>query len=149
VIPGQMPWIGGIVISLLAADADFMTACDSRLAGATPSNVTQPYVTVQTVTNGGLDDAGRAQLPIVQITAWCKPGDNDEQDPRLTVWDIAAAAQRVLLGTSRKNESYQNVFYNIERLVEGPLDRTDITRGPSEPLYGAMIRVELKVRLDN
>jgi hypothetical protein len=143
-----MPWFGGIVISLLAADAEFMAACGSRLAGASPSDVSKPYVTVQTVTNGPLDAAGRVQVPIVQVAAWCAPTQNDVQDPRLTAWDIAAAAQRVLLlAEPLRNEPYGNVFYNVERLVEGPLDRTDTSRGPSEPIYGALIRVELKVKL--
>lgn len=143
-----MPWLGGIVISLLVADDAFMAGVPGGLAGAAPSDVTQPYATVQTVTNGGLDDAGRVQLPIVQVTGWCAPTQNDTQDPRRTAWDIAAAAARVLTGTPRKNQPYENVWYSINRLVEGPLDRTDISRGPSEPLYGALIRVELTVKLD-
>lgn len=142
-----MPWIGGIVISLLVGDDEFMAACGGRLAGAAPSDVSTPYVTVQTVTNGPLDSAGRAQVPIVQVTAWCAPTQNDQQDPRRTAWDIAAAAHRVLLGVQRRNEPYENTYYGVERLVEGPLDRTDVSRGPSEPIYGAMIRVELKVKL--
>lgn len=148
-IPGQMPWLAGILLDRLAADPAFMAGCPGGVAGAAPPDVTRPYATVQTVTNGGLDDQGRVQLPSVQVAGWCAPNQNDSQDPRRTAWNIAASAARVLFAQSLKNVAYENVWYSVNRLVEGPVDRTDVTRGPGQPVYGALIRVELTVRLDN
>lgn len=142
-----MPWLAGIMLDLLVADEAFMASCPGGVAGAAPPDITRPYVTTQTVTNGGLDEQGRVQLPSVQIVGWCAPTQNDQQDPRRTAWNIAAGAARVLFEVPRKNVPYENVWYSLNRLIEGPIDRTDTTRGPGQPVYGALIRVELTVKL--
>lgn len=143
---GQLPWLGGAVIALLRTDEAFMAACHGRLAGAAPSDVSSPYATVQTVVNNALDGNGVAWLPFVQVDGWCAPGFSDAEDPRRTAWDIAAAAARVLIASPR-NAAYLNTYWSFSRLLEGPLERVDTTRGPSVPVYGALVRVELKVKL--
>lgn len=137
--PGPIPWVPGAIRQLLLADAAFMTECGNRLSSRLPSPVTY-CARVRLAGNNSLSGDGVAWSPLVQVEGWCAPEVAGVADPEVKAWDIAAKAA-VVIGRAR-NITYQNMTYTA-RIVEGPLDNVDKTRGESTPLYWALVRAEL------
>lgn len=133
------PWVPGAIRAYLLDDAGFVTASASRVGTRLPSDMTKPFVQVRVIGNISLSDTSFAKSPLVQVDCWASPGG--PVDPEVQTWDLAElAATRLAIA---RNVRYQNMVWSA-RLVDGPIATLDTSRGESSPLYGSLIRVELK-----
>lgn len=133
------PWVPGAIRAYLLADAAFATASAGRVGSRLPSDMTKPFVQIRVIGNISLSDTSFAKSPLVQLDCWVAPGGSG--DPEVVSWDLAAAAADLL--SRARNVSYEDMTWRA-RLVDGPIGNIDTTRGTGSPLYGALIRVELK-----
>lgn len=133
------PWVPAAIRAYLLADAGFVTASASRIGTRLPSDMTKPFVQVRVIGNISLSGTSFAKSPLVQLDCWAAPGG--PVDPEIQTWDLAELAG-TRLATAR-NVSYEDMVW-AARLVDGPIATIDKSRGDSSPLYGSLIRVELK-----
>lgn len=139
----DLPWFYQAVRNRLAGDADFMTACGSRLYdfAAAPKSVTLAYATIQFPTSIGAMGGG-GYKPMVQIDGWCPSGVFDGLEPSAVVWRIVSRAKRVLELT--RNVQFQTMHWSArptDLLTLPP----DTSRGESAPLFRAATRAVLTV----
>lgn len=132
------PWVPGAIRAYLLADTDFATASASRVGTRLPADMTKPFVQIRVIGNISLSDTSFAKSPLVQLDCWAAPGP---VDPEVQAWDLAELAASRL--STVRNVSYEDMVWS-SRLVDGPIPNVDTSRGDSSPLYGALIRVELK-----
>lgn len=141
------PHVPAAIIQLLCADPSFNAAYGSRCFTRAPSSVTTPYVIVQMAGSLPIDGRGWAWSPLVQVTGWAPPAAAGGEDPERIVWRIASSAARVIgsVRTATYSDTDGSMTYNT-RLTDGPLPQTDTTRGPGNPLYGCLVRAELRLQ---
>lgn len=137
-----LPWVPGAVRAYLLADAEFAALCGGRISTRSPASVTQPFVRVQV--SGGFTPGGDPMLwsPLVQVDAYAPK--TALPDPEIVVWDLAAAAGRILGRAA--NITYLNTSWR-GRVTDGPLPDVDTSRGQDTPLYVCRVRVELTMRV--
>lgn len=135
-----MPWISGALIQTLKGDADYMLACGGRISSRARADVSQPYSTVQAITNPPIRPDRAAWRPLLQFVGWCPPGAAGGEDPAVVAWRMAANGIRAILRVDGL-WSYDGWHGRFD-VVLGPIEDVDITRGPDAPVYGARVHVE-------
>lgn len=136
----DLPWIPAAIRALLLADPTFASLVPNRVGTRLPADMTTPFARVQVSGPGG-DLGGGGYKPLVQVEGWVAPGGTE--DPERTAWRIATRAARVL--RTARNVAYESMHYS-PRLIDGPFaPDPDVTRGPSSPLYRALVRAELTI----
>jgi hypothetical protein len=143
-----LPHIPSAIRALLLDDLEFAGLIGGRLSTRAPSDVTRPYGIVQAPGNNPLGAFGPFWKPIVQVEGWLGPDPTDTtapiEDPEVAVWRIAVRAAEVLKAAQYVTyaDDHGAMTYKA-RVFEGPLPRTDTTRGPSMPVFGCLVRAEL------
>lgn len=138
----SLPWIPGAVRALLLADPEFAEACPGGVSPRAPADVTRPYATVQAVGNYQMDANATVYRPLIQVDGWC---GSTSSSPQPLAWRVAAEAARVL--SAARNAPWQDLHFTA-RLTDGPMELPpDVSRGPSLPVYRAVIRAELTVHV--
>lgn len=137
-----LPWFPGALIETLAADADFLAACQGRVSSRAGADVSKPYATVQVITSPPINDMRAAWRPTLQLVGWCPPGGTEE-DPALVAWRMAATGIRAVLRTPKWG---YDGWHGSFRVVLGPIEDVDQTRGPDAPVYGARVHIELTAK---
>jgi hypothetical protein len=123
---------------VLLADATFAGLIQpARVGFEAPSDVTTAFVVIQAPGGISLSGDGVAWSPLVQVDGYCPISSN----ARKLVWQLAAEAARILGRT--RNVAYESMSYS-GRIVDGPLEGVDTSRGTASPLRRCMIRAELK-----
>lgn len=134
----SLPWVPGAVRAVLLADATFSGLIGApRVLFEAPPSVTTSFVIIQAPGGFSLSGDGVAWSPLVQVDAYSPI----TPDARKDVWTLVATAAQVL-GRAR-NIGYESMFYS-GRIVDGPLEGVDTSRGTANPLRRALIRAELK-----
>lgn len=139
------PHVPSAIRSLLLADSQFNTSCAGRCSTRTPADVTKPYAIVQLAGSIPIDGRGWAWSPLVQVNAWSPNVGAD--DPEQVVWRIANHAARIL-GAARAityTDSDGSMTYTA-RITDGPMSQVDTSRGTATPLYGCLVRAELRLQ---
>lgn len=139
-----LPFVPAAVRALLVAAPAFTALVPAaRVTTRAPDDVTAAFVLVRP--GGGalpVEVSGGVWSPMVQVDAYSPGGSS--VDPEVVVWRVAATAAAVL--SRARNVGYQSMHYSA-RVVDGPLTDVDTSRGPSSPLYRALIRAELRVHV--
>lgn len=135
----SLPWVPGAIRALLLADPVF-AGIASRVVFEAPPDVTTPFVVIQAPGGFSLSGDGVAWSPLVQVDGYCAI---TYPDARKQVWTLAAEAARIL-GRAR-NITFETMTYSVRRLVDGPLEDVDTSRGTANPLRRALIRADLAV----
>ncbi|APU20948.1 putative DUF3168 family protein (plasmid) [Actinoalloteichus sp. GBA129-24] len=137
-----LPWIPGAIRALLLADPVFVEACPGGVTPRAPSDVTRPYATVQAAGNYQMDQSSTVFRPLIQIDGWC---GGTSASPQPLAWRVAAEAARVL--STARNAAWGDLHFTA-RITDGPMELSpDVSRGPSLPVYRAVIRAELTVHV--
>lgn len=144
----NLPYVPAMLRAWLLADAGFATLVGGRCYTArSPRDVTQPYAVCQAP--GGLpaEPSAGAWLPLVQVNGWCSPDNGRE--PEVIAWDIAARAAAVLARARNVAWTVGGVTtrWTVARITDGPLPVLDKSRGEDAPLYGCLVRAELRVKV--
>jgi hypothetical protein len=136
----SLPWVPGAVRAILLADPVFtgLIPQPARVGFESPSDVTTPFVVIQAPGGFSLSGDGVAWSPLIQVDGYAP---NTYADARRLVWRLASEAARIL-GRSR-NVVYETMSYS-GRIVDGPLEGVDTSRGTASPLRRCLIRAELK-----
>lgn len=140
------PHVPAAIRSLLLSDAAFKAACNNRCF-TRAKDVDSPYVIVQMAGGIPIDGQGWAWSPLVQVTGWAPPASAGGEDPERIVWRLASHAARIL-GAARAvtyTDADGSMTYTA-RLTDGPLPQVDTSRGTSSPLYGCLVRAELRLQ---
>lgn len=135
----SLPWVPGAIRALLLTDPVF-SAIPGRVVFDSPPDVTTPYVVIQAPGGFSLSGDGVAWSPLIQVDSYCAI---TYPDARKQVWHLVAEAARIL-GRAR-NISFETMSYSVQRIVDGPLEDVDISRGTANPLRRALIRATLAV----
>jgi hypothetical protein len=114
-------------------------AIPTRVVFEAPPDVTTPFVIIQVPGGFSLSGDGVAWSPLIQVDGYCAI---TYPDARKQVWTLAAEAARIL-GRAR-NITFETMSYSA-RLVDGPLEDVDLSRGTANPLRRALIRAALAV----
>jgi len=134
-----LPFMPSAVRAYLLSKPDFSAACLNRCSTRAPADVSKPYATVASTANPVEASAG-VWSPLVQLDGWCPKGGWEGVDPEAVAWRIASLGAAWL--ARARNVQYQNVAYTA-RVAAGPLTDIDTSRGPDNPLYRALVHVEL------
>lgn len=138
-----LPNMAGALAELLLADATFTTLTGGRLATSAPDDVTDPYA-VHSVSVAPMTGKGVAYRGTFAVHG-CASGWSGSTAPDTLAWDIVAAAAAVLSRAS--NVEWRNTRYTAEvQLGPLPMD-PDKSRGEATPVYWALIRGELRIRV--
>ena len=141
-----MPYVPGEIRKFLLANPDFASLLHGGAVTTrnVPDPLTTPHVIVATVGNQG-DDPMLRRL-IVQVTPWAPESDVSglDEDPDVTVWNLAVMAGE-LLGRA-KNIVIDDQHAWSATWVEGPIQLYDTLRGPTRPLFYAPIRIAVHIR---
>jgi hypothetical protein len=145
-----LPYVPAMIRAWLLGDAAFASLIEGRCYTArSPRDVTRPYAVCQAPGGFPADASAGAWLPLVQINGWCAPANGIE--PEVMAWNIAARAAAVLCRA--RNVAWEDAdglisHWTLSRVTDGPLPILDKTRGEDAPLYGALVRAELRVKVD-
>ncbi|MDO4630876.1 MAG: hypothetical protein Q4A82_01085 [Corynebacterium sp.] len=109
-----------------------------------PDPLMKPHVIVATVGHAGPDPMLRRLL--IQVTPWAPEASASglDEDPDVTVWNLAATAGE-LLGRA-KNIVIDNDHAWSASWVDGPIQLYDKTRGTDRPLFYAPVRFHVHLR---
>lgn len=141
--------MSGAIIATLSGDEEFSTATNGRIAGRSPSDASSLFVTVRTLTDTAINARAGGWRMVTRITAWIPPATSDsDEDPFLTVWRLASMAAIAFGRLENKQQTYQNAFYGI-KILQGPTEEVDDSRGPAAPMYGCSIQLELTVKVES
>lgn len=138
-----VPWISGALIQTLADDVDFTAACGGRVSSRARADVSQPYATVQAITNPAISDTRAAWRPLLQLVGWCPPNGAGEEDPAVVAWRMASNGIRAVLRAPMWNFDGWHGKYDV---ILGPIEDVDTTRGLDSPVYGARVHIEATAR---
>lgn len=140
-----VPFAPGAARLFLCEQPEFTALCPaaSVTTREAPDPIVGPFVTIRGPGNVGVDPMLRK--PLIQIDAWVPKLEilGGTTDPEEVAWDIAAMAG-TLLGRARSQEFRGSAW--TARWTDGPINDIDTTRGKDQPLYRAIVRVEMKLR---
>jgi hypothetical protein len=138
-----LPPMAGALSDLLLADPAFTALIPGGLATSAPDDVTRPYA-VHSVSAAPLSGKGVAYRGTFAVHG-CATKWNGTTAPDTIAWNIVAAAAAVL--NRAANVPWRNTFYTTEvQLGPLPMD-PDKSRGDATPVYWALIRGELRIRV--
>jgi hypothetical protein len=142
-----LPYVPGMLRAWLLADLEFSGLVGGRCGTRAPRDVTQPFAVVQSPGGFPADASAGAWLPLAQVNGWCAPANGVE--PEVVAWNIAARAAAVL--SRARNVAWTGAdgliaHWSVTRVIDGPLPILDTTRGEDAPLFGCLIRAELRVK---
>jgi len=138
-----LPDMAGAIAELLMADVTFAALIPGGLATAAPEKVTQPYAVhrVSVVPMSGKGVAYRGTFAL----HGCTTGWVGTTAPDTVAWNIVAAGAAVL--SRAANIAWRNVRYTAE-VTDGPMPMDpNKTRGDATPVYWALIRGDLRIRV--
>lgn len=138
-----LPYVPGMVRAFLLEDATFSELCGGHCATRAPRDVTRPFARIQAPGGFPFDASAGAWSPTLQLDGWAAPAAG--LDPEVAAWDIAVRGAALL--SRVRNRPWQNAYWSVERIIDGPLPRLDESRGEDVPLYGAMVRAELRIKV--
>jgi len=140
-----VPFAPGAARLFLIGQAEFtaLVPASSVTTREAPDPITGPFVTIRAPGNVGTDPLLRK--PLIQVDAWVPKLEilGGTTDPEEIAWDIAAMAGTLLCRA--KAQEFRGSAWNA-RWTDGPICDIDTTRGKDQPLYRALIRVEMKLR---
>ncbi|MEV6555870.1 hypothetical protein AB0M22_09150 [Nocardia sp. NPDC051756] len=140
-----VPFAPGAARMFLIAQPEFtaLVPASSVTTREAPDPITGPFVTIRAPGNVGVDPLLRK--PLIQIDVWTPKIEilGGTTDPEELAWDIAAMAA-TLLARARAQEFRASAW--TARWTDGPISSIDTTRGPDQPLYRALVRLEMKLR---
>jgi hypothetical protein len=145
-----LPYVPALLRAWLLDDPGFAELTGGRCYTArSPRDVTRPYAVCQSPGGFPADASAGAWLPLVQVNGWCAPGNGLE--PEVVAWNIAARAAAVL--SRARNVAWEDAdglisHWSLSRVTDGPLPVLDKTRGEDAPLYGCLVRAELRVKVE-
>lgn len=144
-----LPYLPALLRGYLLADATFSGLCGGRCGTRAPADITTPYAVVQAPGGFPADASAGAWVPLAQVNGWCAPG-NGATDPEVAAWNIAARAA-VLLSRARNvvwaGPNGSPARWSVSRIIDGPLPIRDDSRGEAVPVYGCLVRAELRVKV--
>lgn len=141
-----MPYVPGEIRRFLAESPDF----NALLHGGEvtcrdlPDPLTKPHVIVSTVGHAGTDPMLRRLL--VQVTPWAPSADVSglDEDPDVTVWNLAATAGEFVGRATNIVMDDEHAW--SAKWVDGPIQMFDKTRGVDRPLFYAPVRFQVHLR---
>lgn len=138
-----LPPMAGALADLLLADSAFTALIPGGLATSAPKDVTRPYA-VHYVSAAPLSGKGVAYRGSFAVHGCATTWDGGTA-PDTIAWNIVSTAAAVL--NRAANVPWRNTFYTAE-VHTGPLPMDpDKTRGDATPVYWALIRGELRIRV--
>ena len=135
-----VPFLVAAVRELLGGDPVFTDIVPlARITTRKPSDVTTPYALVSMVGNYPIDAAAGAYTPWIQVSVYsANLGDETR------VFQAAARAADVFART--RAALWRGAGWRPSRVTDGPTPTPDdVSRGGSDPVVGAYVRVECKV----
>lgn len=148
-----LPFAPGAAREILRASPEVtaLVAADAISTRELPDPLTGPAVTIRAARTGV--DNVKARRPRVMVSAWCPRAEllvdaGILTDPEELAWDIAAVcgdvlSVRALMGRG-PSHTWRGASWRGE-LVEGPLTMVDVERGQDQPLYRAVVQVDLRM----
>lgn len=140
-----IPFAPGAARLFLIGQPEFtaLVPASSVTTREAPDPITGAFVTIRAPGNVGVDPLLRK--PLIQIDAWTPKLEilGGTKDPEEVSWDIAAMAA-TLLARARAQE-FRGAAWTC-RWTDGPIASVDTTRGADQPLYRAIVRLEMKLR---
>lgn len=145
--PLPMPYVPGLLIRHLLDHKNFTELLHGGEVSTRtiPDPLTRPHVTIKTIPGAGGDDP-MLRTFLVQITPWAPSRETSgiDEDPEVTVWNLAATAGEIL-GRAR-NVVLDERHAWTTRWVEGPFNLDDTEQGIDRPVYYAPIRIRFQMR---
>lgn len=140
-----IPFAPGAARLFLIAQPSYtaLVPAESVSTRDTPDPITGPFVTIRAPGNVGVDPMLRK--PLIQIDVWVPKIEvlGGTTDPEEVAWNIAALSGQLL--HRAKPQEFRGSAWTA-RWTDGPINSVDKTRGPDQPLYRAIVRVEMKLR---
>ncbi|MEJ6019875.1 hypothetical protein [Corynebacterium sp. H113] len=142
-----MPYPSGEIRKWLLQHEQFLALLQGGVVNtseAPPDPLVKPHVTVAVTGHVGTDPMLRRL--VVQVTPWaptCEVSGLTE-DPRVTVWNLAATAGE-LLGRAR-NIVLDDKHAWSATWLDGPVELYDTKRGADRPLFYAPVRFQVHLR---
>lgn len=140
-----VPFAPGAARLFLVGHPEFtaLVPAESVTTRDAPDPITGPFVTIRAPGNVGVDPMLRK--PLIQVDAWVPKIEilGGTTDPEEVAWDVAAMAGTLL--SRAKTQEFRGSAWTA-RWTDGPICTVDKTRGADQPLYRALIRVEMKLR---
>lgn len=144
--PTPMPYVPGAIRQWLATQEAFTALLHGGKITTrdVPDPLKLPHVTVAVVDHGGNDPMLRRL--IVQVTPWAPGRDVSglQEDPDVTVWNLAATAGELLGRT--KNIVLDDDHAWTAKWIDGPVQLYDRERGKDRPIYYAPVRFQVHLR---
>lgn len=141
-----MPYIAGTIRQWLLEQPEFTALLHggSVTTRDLPDPLTRPHVLVAVVGHNGPDPMLRRLM--VQVTPWAPDAavSGLDEDPDVTVWNLAATAGE-LLGRA-KNQILDDQHAWSAVWIDGPIQLYDTERGPDRPIFYAPVRFDVKLR---
>lgn len=141
-----MPYVPGAVRAWLLKQPEFVNLLHGGQVSTRdlPDPLVRPHVLVATVGHVGPDPMLRRLM--IQVTPWAPGRDVSglEEDPDVTVWNLAATAGE-MLGRA-KNVVLDEQHAWSATWVDGPIQLYDRNRGTDRTLYQAPVRFQVHLR---
>lgn len=141
-----MPYVPGEIRKWLSERQEFVDLLHGGKITTRnlPDPLERPHVLVAAVDNVGADPMLRRIL--VQVTPWApdRTVSGLDEDPDVTVWNLAATAGE-LLGRA-KNIVIDDDNAWTANWADGPIQLYDTDRGPDRVLFYAPVRFHVHIR---
>ena len=149
----RLPYAPAAVRHFLTQDEELVSFVPAELitTGDVPNPINRPFITCRPADTKGVDP--KAKTAMVQVDVWVPPREVLQEepgaidaDPGEVAWDLAGLCGQ-LLHHSDSRPFRGNGFKCKWASGPGAGPGMDYTRGKDQPLFRALVRIELSVSL--